>query len=100
MAMVMSHVSEEPEALGLAAKSPVPAALERLVMRCLAKDRDERPADMGALSAELGDILAGLPEDGWDARARRAWWEAVPSRFDEPAEEPEESVRLSPKRTG
>jgi tRNA A-37 threonylcarbamoyl transferase component Bud32 len=100
LAMVMAHVNEEPEPLGKVAETPVPPALEELVARCLAKDRDERPADMAALAAELGTILADLPEDGWDPAAREAWWAAMPSRFDERGPEAEESVRLSPERTG
>jgi len=36
-------------------------------------------------AAQLRAIHAELPEDGWDAGARRAWWAAIPSRFDERA---------------
>jgi hypothetical protein len=38
----------------------VPAALDRLVMRALAKSPAERPADAGAVEAELADIAAAL----------------------------------------
>jgi len=99
LAIVMAHLNEEPEPLGQVAKVPVPAALADVVMRCLAKDRDARPADMAALAAQLQAIHAGLPADGWDAGARRAWWDAIPSRFDEPESEPAESVHLSPERS-
>jgi hypothetical protein len=39
----------------------VPAELDDVVMRCLSKDRDHRPASMAVLRAELEAVLAILP---------------------------------------
>ncbi len=53
--LLMAHMLEAPPAL--AARRPdVPPALEALVMRCLAKKPDERPATGGEIVAALREI--------------------------------------------
>ena len=98
MAVAMAHVTEAPQSLAAVTDAPVPEALDQLILRCLAKEPDDRPADMATLRADLEAILRDMPEDGWTAPMRREWWKRVPSHFDEPTET-QESVRLSPKRT-
>ncbi len=49
----------------------VPADLESVVLRCLAKRPDERPADAQALA----DALAACADAGsWTSERARAWW--------------------------
>jgi tetratricopeptide (TPR) repeat protein/predicted Ser/Thr protein kinase len=59
LAILLKLVMEEPaRAIDLAPE--IPEALDGLVMRMLAKARDERPRDAGAVAAELAEIAAGL----------------------------------------
>jgi eukaryotic-like serine/threonine-protein kinase len=51
---------------------PVPAELEALVARCLAKAPDDRPASAAEVAAVLDDLLVALP---WTNLQARAWWE-------------------------
>ena len=51
---------------------PVPAELEALVARCLAKAPDDRPASAAEVAAVLDDMLVALP---WTNLQARAWWE-------------------------
>jgi serine/threonine-protein kinase len=55
------------------AKNPeVSAALEAVILSCLAKKADERPADAAALATELR--ACGVPE--WTREDARAWWKS------------------------
>jgi eukaryotic-like serine/threonine-protein kinase len=69
---VMTHHVQSPPAPPSAfARAPVPADLEAIVLRCLAKDPDERFASAELLRAHLEDCaLAGV----WTAADARAWW--------------------------
>ena len=51
----------------------VPEALEALVARCLAKDREARPATIAEVRAELEEIARRYP---WTQAEARAWWAA------------------------
>lgn len=50
----------------------VPAALDDLVARCLAKKPEARPRGV----AEIASVLAGLDVEPWTREDARAWWEA------------------------
>jgi serine/threonine-protein kinase len=69
--LCVKHLSSEPVPPSERAPLPVPASLERLVLRCLAKDPSERPASAAemivALDA-LDDVGSWSVKDAWD------WW--------------------------
>ena len=90
MEMVASHIKEEPRPLSIATLDPIPPALEALVMRCLAKEPDQRPAS--ALDVLNALDALGL-EEGWSEAHAQAWWQHhVGSRA--PGNDPAESVAL------
>jgi serine/threonine-protein kinase len=70
MKMTIAHATREPVAPSRVASQPIPAALDDLVLRCLAKFPAERPS-AAELAAELG--AAGLAAP-WTAERARAWW--------------------------
>ncbi len=56
VAMLVKHVHEAPPAPSSRLDTPLPEALDALVLRCLAKDPAERPSDAGAFLTELKAI--------------------------------------------
>ena len=52
---------------------PISAEMEELLLRCLAKNPDERPQSANDLRARL---LACPAADNWPLNSRLAWWEA------------------------
>jgi hypothetical protein len=61
-----------------AAPQPVPPELERIVMSCLEKRREDRPQRVADLVEAL-DALAA--EHRWTQREAEAWWTAVPAQL-------------------
>jgi serine/threonine-protein kinase len=55
------------------AAGAVPAALDGLIARCLAKPLADRPASAAEVAAELDRLLVTTP---WTNEQARAWWEA------------------------
>jgi eukaryotic-like serine/threonine-protein kinase len=68
------HLHVPPAPLSEAAAAPVPASLEALVMGCLAKRPEERPASAPAL-VEMLRACEGV--EPWTDRDARAWWDEV-----------------------
>lgn len=64
------HVT--PPRAAAAAPRPVPAALDELVARCLAKNPEERPASAQAVAAVLDEVLAA---HSWTEADIAAWWD-------------------------
>jgi hypothetical protein len=66
------HLHLKPDAPSLRLGRDLPAALERLVLRCLAKSPDERPAS----AAELARALAACPGVwSWTEEDAARWWQ-------------------------
>ena len=66
------HLSAAPVPPSARTELPVPAALEALLLACLAKTPAERPADAEALAA----ALAAVPVPPWTEVHAAAWWHA------------------------
>jgi tRNA A-37 threonylcarbamoyl transferase component Bud32 len=69
--VIEAVLNEEPRPLSSVTQSPIPTALENLVMRCLSKDLDQRHQSIEELLTEL-NRLAGIPE--WTAADAIQWW--------------------------
>lgn len=68
--VIMMHISTQPEPPSVRAPD-VPPDLERVVMRCLAKNPSERFQSVG----EVDRALAACQDAGrWSRDAARAWW--------------------------
>ncbi len=61
----------EPELPSKRVPHPIPVDLERLVLRCLAKDPADRPASTAALRQAL-EMLPDIPE--WTPQQAHDWW--------------------------
>lgn len=73
MDLLNAHMHETPQLPSERLGKPIDEDLERLVMRCLAKDPNDRPADGAALMEQLMICEIAVPWTGSDARA---WWQA------------------------
>lgn len=71
LAAIARHVRDTPTAPSAGAELEVPAALDDLVLRCLAKAPADRPA-----IRELGEMLAAMPSPGWTEGDAARWWQA------------------------
>jgi serine/threonine-protein kinase len=70
--VLLHHVKTPPVPPSERAGTKIPAALEALVLSCLAKDPDERPPSAEWLAARLAECeTAG----DWTPARARAWWE-------------------------
>ncbi|MDX1396148.1 MAG: serine/threonine-protein kinase [Gemmatimonadota bacterium] len=74
MDMLVRHAKEPAPAPSSVTELEIPAEVDRVVMACLAKDPDDRPASADALAAELAAI-ADRGEGQWSAEDAAAWWE-------------------------
>ncbi len=69
--IVYRVLNEPPPRLAESVVGDVPAALESLIARCLAKDREARPASIDEVLAVLDEVAKDLP---WSEADARAWW--------------------------
>lgn len=74
--MLIQHVQAVPLPPGLRSGRSVPAELEQLVMRCLEKDPDRRPASADDIVEQLDRMENGRR---WTQTDARGWWEAYMS---------------------
>jgi hypothetical protein len=68
--MMLAHSHVEPERPSRHLTEPLPAALEALVIACLAKKPEDRPS-IGEVAARLSEVSATLP---WTPADAEAWW--------------------------
>ena len=73
MAVVVHHAHTLPIPPSERSELPIPPALDRLVLSCLAKNPAERPQSARDLSQRLAAIDGGSP---WTDDRAREWWDA------------------------
>jgi hypothetical protein len=71
MALMMRHVHTPPTRPSARTELPVPAALDDLVLSCLAKDPADRPQSAGELSLRLAAVEC---PHAWTQDRAREWW--------------------------
>lgn len=71
LAVCADHISSVPEAPSARLGRSLPADLEALVLRCLAKTPGDRPPSARALGEAF--LACGL-DDRWTAQDARSWW--------------------------
>jgi len=70
MGHIMQHAGRAPSPPSARTERPIPAALDELVLSCLAKDPADRPQTARELSRRLGEIGA----EAWSQERAREWW--------------------------
>jgi serine/threonine protein kinase len=71
MSMALKHVQAVPDPPSSRTELPIPSDLERIVLHCLAKRPDDRPAS----AAALAEALAGCSTPHWTSADVDAWWQ-------------------------
>lgn len=71
LAVTVAHVTKEPVAPSARTSLPIHPDLERIILQCLQKDRDQRPQSADALRESLASIQLEQP---WTRERARAWW--------------------------
>jgi eukaryotic-like serine/threonine-protein kinase len=70
MKVITQHIQAAPVPPSARTQAPIPPALERLLLACLAKNRDDRPADAGRILTSLDAIDA----PAWREEDAVRWW--------------------------
>ncbi len=68
--LIAQHLQAEPVPPSQRTTQSIPAALERLIMKCLAKDPVNRPQS----ASELSEALSWVPTDAWGEKQASQWW--------------------------
>jgi serine/threonine-protein kinase len=73
------HVMKTPAPrVSAKATQAIPEALDQLIADCLAKDPNDRPANVTCIIAALDEIETPTP---WDQDTARKWWQANADRI-------------------
>jgi len=89
VAVMAQHVHGEPKPPSERVDG-VPADLEAVILRCLAKSPDDRPSTAAELAAALATCADA---DAWDQAAARRWWSEHAARLGHQASSEARSVR-------
>jgi serine/threonine protein kinase len=73
MALLLQHAQTPPTPPSARTELPIPAALDDLVLSCLAKDPAHRPQSARELSRRLAEVEGG---SAWTQERAREWWVA------------------------
>jgi eukaryotic-like serine/threonine-protein kinase len=71
IALLMHHVHTPPVPPSARCELPIPPALDRLVLSCLAKNPADRPQSAKELSLRLGEVEGA---SAWTQDRARDWW--------------------------
>ena len=66
------HLQNDPVPPSQRTRNPIPPALDRVVLACLAKQPQDRPSNAG----ELARALAAIDVEPWGEEEARKWWDA------------------------
>jgi serine/threonine-protein kinase len=72
MAIVVHHAHTPPAAPSQSSELPIPPALDRLILDCLAKSPADRPQSARELSRRLAEVDGARP---WSEDRAREWWD-------------------------
>lgn len=87
LSMALAHVQQIPVPPSQRTEIDVPADFERLILRCLSKNPDDRPSS----AKELGRLLAGLESASlWTEERAEEWWAIHLPEVSAPAEAEQE----------
>jgi serine/threonine-protein kinase len=70
--MIAKHLQASPIPPSQRTERPVSTELERLVLKCLAKDPGDRPKS----TAHLGQSLEWIPTEAWGDDQAKQWWDS------------------------
>src|SRR5687767_3129244 len=68
--VIVKHLQSEPVPPSKRTNAEIPPALERLVLACLAKQREDRPST----AADLSQLLRAIGLGPWTQEDARRWW--------------------------
>jgi serine/threonine-protein kinase len=70
--MIAKHLQSAPVPPSQRTDRPVSAEMERLILKCLAKDPNDRPQS----ATDLLQALEWIPTDAWGEQQAKDWWSA------------------------
>jgi serine/threonine-protein kinase len=68
--LIAKHLQAEPVPPSERTTQSIPRELERLIMKCLAKDPNNRPQS----AAAVAEALSWVPTDAWGEKQASQWW--------------------------
>jgi serine/threonine-protein kinase len=74
MGLLLQHTQTPPVAPSSRSVQPIPPALDRIVLDCLAKEPADRPASAQELSRRLSTVPVS---SDWTEQRARDWWNAI-----------------------